>query len=90
MDQKFHGDDEKDENLDFETLPIDPRPTATGMMVFYRSDSMGMNKNHFARFQMPGNLLKTKNVLVISMATQNFLFINITSNILLHCLSIVI
>jgi hypothetical protein len=32
--------------------------------------------NHFAQFQLPGFLLKTKkNVLPISVATRNFLFI---------------
>jgi hypothetical protein len=37
---------------------------------------MLMINNHFARFQLPGNLLKTKkNVLPIYVATRNFLFI---------------
>jgi hypothetical protein len=35
-----------------------------------------MINNHFALFQLPGNLPKTKkNVLPISVATRNFLFI---------------
>jgi hypothetical protein len=34
-----------------------------------------MMNNHFALFQLPGNLLKTKNVLPIFVATRNFLFI---------------
>jgi hypothetical protein len=38
---------------------------------------MLMIKHHFARFQLPGNLLKIKkNVLPIFVATRNFLFIN--------------
>jgi hypothetical protein len=37
---------------------------------------MLMINNHFARFRLPGNLLKTKkNVLPIFVATRNFLFI---------------
>jgi hypothetical protein len=31
--------------------------------------------NHFELFQLPGNLLKTKKVLSIFVATRNFLFI---------------
>jgi hypothetical protein len=38
---------------------------------------MLMINNHFARFQLPGNLFKTKNVLPIFVATRNFLFIYI-------------
>jgi hypothetical protein len=39
-------------------------------------NSMLMINNHFSRFQLPGNLLKTKiNVLPISVATRNFLLI---------------
>jgi hypothetical protein len=36
---------------------------------------MLMINYHFARFQLPGNLLKQKKVLPISVATRNFLFI---------------
>jgi hypothetical protein len=76
----------KSENLDFET----PRPKSQNSNI--RLDGilpirnfMLMINNHFVRFQLPGNLLKTKkNVLFISVATRNFLFISLCSNKNLH------
>jgi hypothetical protein len=56
------------ENLDFETWTNgsrlksvqSPKIQILGMMVFFRSKFMLMINNHFARFQLPRNLLKTK------------------------------
>jgi hypothetical protein len=73
MDQKFHGDDEKPENLDFETWPNVPKFWHDGILSI--GNFMMMINNHFALFQLPGNLFKTKKVLPIFVATHNFLFI---------------
>jgi hypothetical protein len=54
LDQKFDGDDENPENLNFETWHI----RHDGILSI--GNFMLMINNHFARFQLPGNLLKTK------------------------------
>jgi hypothetical protein len=65
----------KPEYLDFETWSNVPRPKSQNSNIKHDGilsigNFMLMIKNHFARFQLPGKLLKTKkNVLPISVAT---------------------
>jgi hypothetical protein len=69
MDQKFHGDDEKNPRISIFRLG----PMANGILSI--GNFMLMINKHFALFHLPGNLLKAKqNVLPISVATRNFLF----------------
>jgi hypothetical protein len=69
MDQKFHGDDEKTRESRFWDLAQRPtaiiRPKSQNSNIRHDGilsieNFMLMINNHFARFQLPGNLLKTK------------------------------
>jgi hypothetical protein len=86
LDQKFHGDDEKTLEPRFWDLAqwhmaiIRPKSQNSNIRhdgILSIWNFMLMINNHFARYQLPGYLLKTKNyVLPISVATRNFLFTN--------------
>jgi hypothetical protein len=69
MDQKFHGDDEKTRESRFWDLAQWPtaiiRPKSQNSNIRHDGilsigNFMLMINNHFARFQLPGKLLKTK------------------------------
>jgi hypothetical protein len=71
----------KSKNLDFQTWPNGPRPKSRNSNkrhdgILSIGNFMLMICNHFALFQLPGNLFRTKkNVLPISVAKRYFLFI---------------
>jgi hypothetical protein len=85
MDQKFHGDDEKTQESRFWDLAqwltaiIRPKSQNSNIRhdgILSIGNFMLMINKHFARFKLPGKLLKTKkNVLLIFVATRYFLFI---------------
>jgi hypothetical protein len=58
MDQKFHGDDEKRKESQFWDLTLDSNIKHDGILSI--GNFMQMINNHFARFQLPGYLSKTK------------------------------
>jgi hypothetical protein len=69
MDQKFHGDDEKTQESRFWDLTKWPtaiiRPKSQNSNIKHDGilsigNFMLMINNHFAKFQLPGNLLNTK------------------------------
>jgi hypothetical protein len=84
-DQKFYGDDENTRESRIWDLVLWPtaiiRPKSQNSNIkldgiLSIGNFMLIINNHFARFRLPGNLLKTKkNVLSIFVATRNFLFI---------------
>jgi hypothetical protein len=68
MDQKFHGDDENtrespNEIAQWPTAKIRPKSQNSNTRhdgILSIGNFMLMINNHFARFQLPGNLFKTK------------------------------